>query len=312
MVWQFKVRENIFLGAYIKKVILFLLLLLLICDNFSSYASEVLVIKGADIKPYNEALEGFKSSCQCNINELVPIAGEQRDISRAISEIKPVTVFAIGVDALKQAQAIKGIPVVYTMVPYSASVPAQKNISGVSMYISPEKYLNLISEVFPNAKRIGLIYNPKNSDRFVKEVYQRADSMELELVAKRAEKAGEIPALIDSMKGRIDIFLMLPDTSIVSSESFNYMLLFSFLNEVPVVTFSKKYVELGASAGLNIDTFDLGLQAGEIMRRILRQNSQGLPEMADARKTVLVINKKVMRKFGIKIRDDLKGAEYVE
>lgn len=301
------------LGTHIKKIVLSLLFFLLICNSSFSFASEVLVIKSANIKPYNEALEGFKNSCKCSVKELVLLEDEQKDISKAISEIKPDAVFAIGLGALEQAQAIKDIPVVYVMVPSSSSsVPNQQNISGVSMYISAEKYLNMIREVFHKAKRIGLIYNPENSDRIAREARQRAASMGLVLLQKKTKMAREVPALIDSMKGKVDLYWMLPDMSIVNSETFNYMLMFSFLNEIPVVTFSKKYVEMGASAGLSIDAFDLGLQAGEMMRSLLRTNSYGAPKIADPRKTVLTINKKVVRKLGIKIRDDIKGAEYVE
>ena len=300
------------LGVHIKKILFLLLFFLLISGTSFSFASEVLVLKSADIKPYNEALEGFKSSCKCSVEEIVYLDSEHTDIPIIISEIKPDAVFAIGMDALTHALAIKDIPVVYVMVPYSYSVPNRNNISGISMYVSAEKYLKMIKEVFPKVKRIGLIYNSENSGRIVKEASQRADIMGFQLLAKKADSAREIPGLIDSMKNKVDLYWMLPDMSIVNSETFNYMLMFSFLNEIPVVTFSKKYVEMGASAGLSIDTFDIGVQAGEMMRRILKANSPGAAEIRDASKTVLTINKKVVRKLGINIRDDIKGAEYVE
>ena len=63
-------------------------------------AEEIVVVKSSDIKPYNDALEGFKRTCRCTVRELdLPETG-QNNIQKKILEIGPDAVLAIGMDAL--------------------------------------------------------------------------------------------------------------------------------------------------------------------------------------------------------------------
>jgi len=288
-------------------------LILLLWRTSSSEALEVAVVKGSDIKPYNEALEGFKTSCGCNTKEFIISEMENEGIMERVLESSPDAVLAIGMDALIQVQGIKDIPVIYTMVPYSPFLDlTRKNVSGVIMFFSPERYLSTMLDVFPFARRIGAVYDPKNSESFIKEALQAAEFRGIELIAKKASRPGEVPALIEEMRDGIDLLWMLPDTTVINSETINYMLLFSFRNKIPVFTFSKKYVEMGALASLNIVPFDLGVQAGEIAKKLLSERAVKSPIRTYARKTTLTINRKVAKKLGIKVQAEVgKGAEDV-
>ncbi|MEK6580972.1 MAG: ABC transporter substrate binding protein [Nitrospirota bacterium] len=292
------IKKNIFLTICLSLALLF-------CSAFSE-AYEVLVLKSLDIAPYNEALEGFKSSCDCKVRDLVFSEMEERDVSGKIHEIKPDAILAIGLDALAHAQLIKDLPVIYTMVPYHPPVVSERiNISGVSMRISPEKYLDTMLAVFSDAKRIGVVYDPKNMDAFIIEALQLAQSKGINLVLKKTSSPGSVPSLIDGMKDKIDVLWMLPDTTVINSETINYMLLFSFQNKAPLFTFSKKYLEMGAVAALTIDPFDLGAQAGEIAKKLSAEGNVKTPVRINARKTVLSVNKKVAKKMGIRIREEI-------
>lgn len=278
----------------------------MLCPGAFSEAHEIVVLKSAEIKPYNEALAGFESSFDCTVRELILSDIKNQDVLREVHDINPDMVLAIGMDALTQAQEIRDRPVVYTMVPHSRALSAcSENISGVSMYISPEKYFDTMLELFPDVKRVGLVYDPEHTGMFVTEALKIARAKGIELVIKKADEARNVPLLIDSMNGEIDLFWMLPDTTVVNSETVNYMLLFSFQSRVPIFTFSKKYVEMGALAALNIDPFHLGVQAGEIAKKLFCKENVKIPIRVYARKTVLTINKKVAEKMGIKIKDEI-------
>ncbi len=281
-------------------------LLLLLCHVTASRAQEIVVVKSAEIKPYNDAMEGFKRTCNCTVKELSVSEAEPGDIVRKILKINPDGVLAIGLDALMHVRAIKELPVVYTMAPYLPSdIPVRENISGVSMDISPAAYIDTMIAVFPNAKRIGLIYNPKKTEPFVVEALQAARLKGVEIISKISYASRDVPSFIDSLKDKIDVFWMLPDTTVVNPETVNYMLLFSFQNKVPIFAFSKKYVEMGALAALNIDPFDLGAQAGDIMRTLLYEKGVKVPIRVNARKTVMIINKKVADKLGVRIKHEI-------
>jgi len=297
----------------VKNILLVMACLLLpLCYAAAASAYDVVVVKSADIKPYNDAVEGFRASCNCSVEELDLVDAEHNDIARQVRKLAPDAVLAVGLDALKHLQSIKDLPVVYTMAPnVSSSLSARKNISGVDMNISPEAYINAMTTVFGNLKRIGLVYDPKNMDQFVAEAIQLAETKGIAVISKKAHKPGDVPQLIDGMKGRIDVFWMLPDTTVVNSVAVDYLLLFSFQNRVPVFTFSRKFVDMGSLFALSIDPHDMGAQAAEVIRTLLGKSTKG-PLRVDARKPLLTINRKVMAKFGIKIRDEvMKKADVI-
>ena len=288
------------------------LLLLCVLATFSE-AVEVVVIKSAEIRPYNEAVEGFRSSFDDDIREIALTDMDRGEVVRNVRTSGADAVLAVGIDALNLAKSISGIPVIYTMVPPSYSLnSAGRPLSGVNMYIPPKSFISSIHDAFHWAKRIGAIYDPANSETFIKEAMQSAHERGLELVLRRASRPAEVPAIIDSMKDKIDVFWMLPDATVVNPEAVKYLLLFSFQNKVPVFTFSKKYVEMGAAAGLYASPFDMGAQAGEIARRLVSEKSLRAMRV-DVKRTVLVVNQKVVTKLGIRMKEDvLKRAEHVD
>jgi putative ABC transport system substrate-binding protein len=290
-----------------------LLLLLFLGLPVFAGAGEIVALKSADIQPYNEAVAGFVKSCRCSVSEIVLNETDGRDVLEKIRDADPEAVFAVGMDALNFSKAITRVPVVYSMVPHSQLlIAAQQTASGVSMYISPEKFIAAILDVFPRARKIGVIYDPRNSDAFVKAASSAAEARGAELVAKKNTKPGDLPSLIDAMKDRIDVFLMVPDVTVINPESVKYLLLFSFVNKVPVFSFSRKYVEMGAAAGLYAAPYDMGLQAGEIAQKIVAEKNGKLIR-ADVRKTVRVINRKIINKMGIRVRGEVLGrAEYAD
>lgn len=282
-------------------------LVLIFCLARPSWAFKTVVLMSSDIKPYEEALQGFRNSCDCNA---ITISANGRDSSSVLDEIRgqhPDLVLAIGVDALSMVENIRDLPVVYVMVTGPSSyVQGRDNISGVSMYVSPSSYLDAMTKLFPWAKRVGVIYDRGNSRAYVKEAARVAAARGIELITKEASAADAVPRLMDSMKGRIDIFWMLPEAALLNSATVDYMLLFSFGNKVPIFTFSERYIDMGAAAALTISPFHMGVQAGLIAMRLKTAGGPGRV-LVDADASGVLINRKVIEKMGVPYNKKTEG-----
>lgn len=300
-------------GRMIKRPVkLFITLFWLSCICADSWAADVIALKSLDIRPYKEALEGFRDSCGCTVTEMtLPEEGHDDLTSRILAQ-NPAAVLAVGIDALERLQLIRNIPVFYTMVPSSQGIPpGAANISGASTQISPERNLAAILEVMPDARRIGVIFDPRHSERLMNDAMAAAQARGVQLVLRRVSKAGEVPPALEGLRQNIDVLWMVPDATVINAETVKQMFLFSFQNRVPVFTFSKKFVEMGAVAALNVVPHDIGAQAGELAVNMLRDRQKG-PVRMTARRTSLVINGKVARKLGLKLSGEvLRKAEDV-
>jgi putative ABC transport system substrate-binding protein len=266
----------------------------------SAENQKIVVVKSGDLKPYQDVLRGLRDGCGCDAQEAK--FGSEEDKER-ILDSHPDAIVAIGTAAFRRVEAIGDIPIIYTMViPSETAPPLRPYISGVSMDISPAVYLSWMKALFSKAKKIGLIYDSRNTAAFVGDAKKAAAAAGVELVTKQVSDASQIPVVLQGMQQNIDVFWMIPDPTVVTNEMVDYLLRFSFQNRIPIFTFSKKYVEQGAVASLDIDPYDMGEQAASIVNRVLAGQSAG--SWVYARKSKLTINMKMATKLGLNLRED--------
>jgi ABC-type uncharacterized transport system substrate-binding protein len=278
-----------------------------------AWAGEVLVLESVKIQPYQEAIEGFKSSCSCNTREIVLSEISERDVLREIRKSRPEMIAAIGIDALLKVKGIKDIPIVYLMIPNPLyRLQNEENITGISMHVSPERQLTVLQEVLPNVKRVGVLYDPAKSGGFVERLREVSKGSGVTIVLKEVHSAKDVPSILQTVvKEGIDILWMLPDTTVVTPETVEAFLDSSLNNKIPLFTFSRKYVEMGAVISVSIDPYDIGKQAGEMTRKILSGTKVTNLPRSDARKSVLGLNLKIAKKIGIDINSEAIGkAQY--
>lgn len=267
---------------------------------------KIVAVQSVRIKPYEEAIAGFKSITKSEIKKIVISEFEGKDVVKTINSFKPDIVLAIGMGALQVVKEIKDIPVVYMMVLNPTSIiSGEKNIFGVSMSIPPEKQLDLLLNVLPHVKNIGLLYDPDRTGYIVKDAMIAAGKMNINLIAKEIQNSRDVPSELLGMRKNIDVFWMLPDLTVITPATIKFLLLFSLENKIPVLAFSDKYVELGALMSISIDPFDIGRQAGEIANAIVSGRDLENIKKVDARKSSISVNANIARKLEIDISNNI-------
>ncbi len=267
-----------------------------------AHGLDLLILQSSRAWQFGEALAGFRSVCRNPATVLSLSELEEADIRNVVRAEKPRLVVAIGADALRRAVKVKDVPVLYMMVinPH-AMTRGKRNISGVAMDIPPERYLDLLQKLKPPPRRVGLLYDPVKSGYLVKRARLAAAARKIELVVRAVHSPHEVVETLSRLKGRADALLMLPDTTAITPQTAEFILLFSEENHLPVVSFAARYVEMGAFASLDIDGFDLGKQAGEMAEKLLKGASIGNLPAAEARKTMLKVNWSVAKKLGLAV-----------
>jgi len=286
-------------GIMIKKLLIISLLFFFYHSSAQAF-QEIVAVQSLTVKPYEEAIEGFKSVCHSRIQRLFIPELEGADVIREINRLRPQLLLAIGQDSLSIVRKIGNIPIVYLMVLNPQNIlSGEQNITGVSMNISPDKQLKALLKTMPQAKRIGLVYDPEKTGSFVREAREAATRMNLTLVAKEARTSKDAPSLIMDMKKGIDVYWMVPDTTVITPLTVEFLLLFSLENNIPLLTFSEKYLEMGAFMATAIDPFDMGVQAGEVANKILQANETKHIPQVHARTMIVSTNLMIAGKMGI-------------
>jgi putative tryptophan/tyrosine transport system substrate-binding protein len=265
-------------------------------------AWDVLVVQKYRAKPYADVVRGFESVAGGNTSVLILEESSDPDPAREIRRRSPDLILALGADALSKVRKIDNIPIIYCMVLNpSPLVGNEDNITGISMNVAPEKQLTFLHKVLPDLKKIGIVYNPGKSGAFLEKARAAAQKTDIRLVSIKVEQAKDFPRALESLPRDIDAYWMLPDSIVTTPEAVEALILFSIRTKIPVFTFSDKYLRLGAFMSLELNTFDLGKQAGEMAKKIRSGTAAKDIPRAFADQATININHAVAAKLGISL-----------
>ncbi|MEG0539810.1 MAG: ABC transporter substrate-binding protein [Comamonas sp.] len=239
--------------------------------------------------------------------------GTAAQIARKFVGDKPDAIVAI---ATPSAQAVvastKSVPVVFSAVtdPVVAKlVPSweasKTNVTGVSDLLALDKQMNLVKQVVPGAKRIGMVYNPgeANSVVVVKELQKLLPTLGMTLVEAAAPRSVDVSSAARSLIGKVDVIYTSTDNNVVSA--YEALVKVGQDAKIPLVASDTDSVKRGAVAAYGINYRDLGEQTGRMVARILKGEAAGTIKPEVSTKMELFVNPTAAEKQGIKLSDAL-------
>lgn len=201
------------------------------------------------------------------------------------------------------------VPVIFTAVtdPIAAELanadgtPAG-NVTGTSDKLPVEAQLKLITEMFPNAKNVGILYTTSevNSVSAIEEYKALAPKYNVEIVVQSIDQGSDMPLAVDAILPKVDVMTNLTDNTVVA----NMPVLIEKANakKIPVFGSEIEQVHKGCIASMGLDYIELGKQTGHMAGKILK----GEAKASDTRFQVienasLYLNTKVIENLGLDV-----------
>lgn len=231
-------------------------------------------------------------------------AGDRLDLVLAISTPS----------AQAAASAMPETPIVFTAVtdPLMARLVSDMdvpggNITGVVDAPPLQAQLQLIRDMFPEAGRLGVLYNPgeANSVSQIEQLNAMAPELDFALVEVTASRTSEVMGAARSLAGRVDAIYVPVDNTIVSA--LESVLRVGYDADIPVFTGDTSSIERGALASLGFSYYDMGRQTGELIARILDGEQAGDLAVGTVETLELFLNRRAAEQIGYEI-----PAEFVE
>lgn len=294
--------------THLYRIILFLSVFFIAIDAGYASVTEVSVIKSQDLPIYQQAYEGFKSVYTGKTREF-DLKGDPDEAEKVVMAIKkdpPELILAIGLLAVRVAREnFTQIPVIFCMVydPARLSISGE-NITGVSLETYPSETFVRIKDFFPKAKRIGVLFDPKKTGRTVSQAISAAHKLGLSLITEEVHSAKLVPYSIRAIQNKIDLLWLIPDSTVVTAESLDFILLTALENNLPVISFTDDMVRRGAVMAISPDYRGVGEQAGHLAAEVLKGKKPGNMPVSFARRIRTLINPDAARKLGIKIKPE--------
>jgi len=301
----------------LKLILTKLLFAILSIHCICAYGQSVIVIKSGEIEPYEQALNGFKSKYSGRISEfIVPKKPEDsKGILDNIEAESPESILAIGIDALLfTKEKIHNIPIVYCMVmdPEKYGITNSNNITGITLKISTKDQMLKLKSIIPELKKVGIIYDPKNTKYIVKEALEIGKTLGIDFVTEKVRSQKTVPKALRKLNGEIDALWLIADATVITRDSFNFIILYTLENNIPLMAYCEAFVQAGALMSLSENYLEIGKQAAKIVKDVANKKTNLLGRIIEPENSYFIINTKTSKTIGINIpREVIESADKV-
>jgi putative ABC transport system substrate-binding protein len=228
-----------------------------------------------------------------------------------ISENNPRLVVALGTEA---TQAVEGlgpdIPLVYSMVLEPVTF-AKRPATGVVLKVGIKEQFERIHKLFPQRKRLGVIYNPAVSAGEISQARNLMSAYDLSIYALPVDNAGGVgDALQRLTRDQVDLIWMVIDESLAQAGTLEALVKHSLKEEIPLLGFSVYQVKAGALAAFCPDYADIGSQTAQLAQRLLEKgNAQ---PFETPRKVVIYVNQFMLKQLHLEVLPASPEIRYIE
>jgi putative ABC transport system substrate-binding protein len=272
----------------------------------------VCILKIVDHKALDETARGIRDaigSADIRVESAQGNPSLALQISQKFVRQKTPAVVAIGTVAAqsfaKFAHAEQKL--VYSSVtdPEKAGLTKNANIGGVSNFVPLEPQSDLFKRIQPRLKKLGILYNPgeANSVSIVEKLRKLCPTKGLQLVEQTATKSAEIPQAAATLAGKVDaIFISNDNTALGALPA---VIRAANGRKIPVYVSDTDAVALGCLAALGPNQYQVGLQTGEMLKRIWTGEFSGPLPHETVSSVELFLNAQAAQFLGIPLDSDL-------
>lgn len=201
------------------------------------------------------------------------------------------------------------VPVIYTAVsdPVAAGLANDNGtpvgeVTGTSDKIPAEAQLKLITEMFPNAKNVGMLYTTSevNSVSAIEDYKAIAPKYNVNIVVQSIDQGSDMPMAVDTILSKVDVMTNLLDNTVVA----NMPVLIEKANakKIPVFGSEIEQVHKGCIAAMGLDYLELGKQTGRMAAKVLKGEKKASELKFEVIENAsLYLNNKVVENLGLDI-----------
>lgn len=214
---------------------------------------------------------------------------------------------------LSLANATKEIPIVMGGITYPVEAGIIENenrpgnnITGVSDRTPIREQLQLMKEILPNLKNLGVLYTSSedNSVKQVEEVKKVAEDLELNLKISSVSSTNDVQQVTESLASQVEAIFVPIDNTIASTMQTVVKVADEF--KIGIFPSADTMVADGGVLGLGVDQYQIGVKTAEVVIEIINGANPAETPIKLANQGVIYLNETKAKELGIKIPDSIK------
>lgn len=227
-------------------------------------AVDILVAMSLKTSGYNRILNAAQSSCsQIKMATVNLSDNAEVNLPQLVRSTRSKAVIALGDKAYELANTTLRSPIIGAMVSNS------KNQS-ISFIAPPEMFLVSLKKKL-GKRQIGVIHSNQMSS-YVRQSADIARQYGIKIISREINSPSEALESFSELKGLIDCLWILPDTKAINSGTAQVLLRGAHNNNIPVIAFSRSYLNSGAVMVIEADYEAIGRSIGEVICTMQESN----------------------------------------
>ena len=280
----------------------------------------VAIVIGQDSPLYAEVVEGFRAyltgvgvAAAIDVYNLKGNSENAQDVLGKLKDDRPMMFVTIGPLATQAVLAESGeVPVIASLTGHLDKLKKKGNLTGIGLEFSLETQFEVMRRILPELSTVGVLFSPKENMEIVDAARSIANKLGVTLVPKPIETPRQIPDALDSLANNVDLLWGITDPVVLSPQTAEPILLFSYRNTIPFVGLSASWVKAGSLYALERDYGDIGSQCGEVAVKILDNQPPRTIPVAHPRMVLYTINLKTARHMKMALSQKvIEGASQV-
>lgn len=214
-----------------------------------------------------------------------------------------------------------GLPMIFSAVsdPYAARLIPEKgsnstpsknignDIAGVSDLSPIKEQLDLLQELLPTLKTIGVLYNAgeANSNALVTLFTQEAQKRGLTIVPATVMGTTNVSPAFMTFIGKVDAVYIPNDNTVISAvES---VLTLAQRHKIPIFTADPESVQKGALACVAYNQYDIGITTGKMVINFLKGHALSTLGVQKPQKVECILNEKTAQTLHIPLSKEIRS-----
>ncbi|WP_052045922.1 ABC transporter substrate-binding protein [Candidatus Paracaedibacter symbiosus] len=179
------------------------------------------------------------------------------------------------------------------------------NTSGVSNYIDLLPQLELFKKLQPSLKKLGFLYNPGEANSVIlkEKLEELCPQLDLILICQAVNKTADVAQNATKLAQNSQAIFISNDSTALSS--LQSVIKAATRAKIPVYVSDTDAVALGAVAALGPNQYEIGLQTGYMIARLLNGGDIAVEQIELPHKTDLYLNVDAAARIGIIIPEEL-------
>ena len=243
------------------------------------FASSIIVVQGNSSPFGQKYFAGFSSSA---ISERVSAfrydGKKDKVLLSQVQKMAPDLILTIGEVPIGSLTALLPSTPFIVGDYYSTVVAKKANVVMMESALPVGVGVNLIHQLLPSRTTIGTIFNPKYSQTAVDSLVSASSNIPgLKVASIKIDSPKDLTSYLPAFSGKVDIFYFIRDITMSNETVVKEIYKFVEQNNIPVISQDPTHIEEGALLTISVDPIELGEQAWNVAKVILKEGK--IPQM---------------------------------